>query len=96
MLFSRGMEKLSKIFSIPTSILQNIYSETNDAVEKSGVWWYNEFAIRFPDEIMKNFRFTAEFQILNCRGGLCVKSNMVYRLRNNMVYTFALGSPSNK
>ena len=28
------------------------------------------------------------------RGGGAVKSNMVYRLCNNMVYTFALGSPS--
>jgi len=30
------------------------------------------------------------------RGDYYVKSNMVYRLCNNMVYTFALGSPSNK
>ena len=28
------------------------------------------------------------------RGGVLVKSNIVYRLCNNMVYTFALGSPS--
>ena len=28
------------------------------------------------------------------RGGAIVKSNMVYRLCNNMVYTFTLGSPS--
>ena len=28
------------------------------------------------------------------RGDDSVKSNMVYRLCNNMVYTFALGSPS--
>ncbi len=30
------------------------------------------------------------------RGGHCLKISMVYRLCNNMVYTFALGSPSNK
>ena len=30
------------------------------------------------------------------RGELRVKSNMVYRLCNNILYTFALGSPSNR
>ena len=30
------------------------------------------------------------------RVGACVKSNMVYRMCNNMVYTLALGSPSKR
>ena len=34
--------------------------------------------------------------IATFREGQDVKSNMVYRLCNNMVYTFALGSPSNR
>ena len=37
-----------------------------------------------------------EKSVQSCRGGFPVKSNMVYKMCNNMVYTFCLGSFSKR
>ena len=53
----------------------------------------------FSDFLKENNRIVPtarHFALQNARRDKPVKSNMVYRLCNNMVYTFALGSPSKR
>jgi len=52
--------------------------------------------LRKQRRLPAKFRFIVQSIDQHRRGELCVKSNMVYRLCNNMVYTFALGSPSSR